>query len=143
MGRNFRLLGVLDIMSMVLLLAQFVSVFPILWSNTPEAIPANDPLWLNRYILIPQLLLIPLLALGALGHFQGKTYGLVLYYIQFPLRFPALVFTFGFVTYLDALFSQYDISRYTLAIPIFGELLRLTYSVQYHIRSHRAHLPES
>lgn len=135
MGKVFRLLGALDVVSMVLLVIQFVSVLPVLTDGLSNA---PHPLWLNRYILIPQLVLMPLLALSAAGHFQRKTYGLIVYYAQFPLRIPALVFTIGFVTYIDTWFPQHDISRYTLAAAVFGELLRLTYSIQTHIRLYRS-----
>ncbi len=139
MSKGFsRLLGVLDIISLILLVIQFVSIYPMLLTEGRAESPQTNPLWLNPYILIPQFALIPLLALSASGHFQRKTYGLIVYYIQFPLRFPALVFTIGFVTYLDMWFPLQDISRYTLAIAVFGELLRLTYSVQTHIRIHRS-----
>lgn len=137
MDKGFRLLGVLDILSMVLLVYQFVSVFPVLAGDATEG-PQSDLFWLNSVILIPQMILLPMLVGSAIGHLQRKTYGLIVYYAQFPLRFPALVFTIGFVTYLDTWFPQHDISRYTLALVVFAELLRLTYSIQTHIRIHRS-----
>jgi len=133
MDRHFKWLGILDLISLLLLIIQFAAAVPMLAEGPLDA-SRHGMLWLNQLILIPQLMLVPLLALSAMGHFQGKVYGLVVYYIQFPLRFPALVFTIGFVTFIDTWFPHIDISRYTLAVAVFGELLRLTYSIQIHRR---------
>lgn len=135
MDKYFKWLGVLDLVSLLLLVIQFASVLPLLGTGPVDA--STSQLWFNRLILVPQLVLVPLLALSAMGHLQGKIYGLIVYYIQFPLRFPALVFSIGFVTYIDKWFPQHEISRYTLAIAVFGELLRLTYSIQTHRRLRR------
>lgn len=133
MDRHFKWLGILDLISLLLLIAQFAAAVPLLAEGRLDG---SHPgmLWLNQLILVPQLTLVPLLALSALGHLQSKIYGLVVYYIQFPLRFPALVFTIGFVTFIDTWFPHTDVSRYTLAVAVFGELLRLTYSIQTHRR---------
>ncbi len=137
MDKHFKWLGILDLVSLLLLVIQFASVLPLLAAGSVDASPTSQ-LWFSRVILVPQLVLVPLLALSAMGHLQSKVYGLIVYYIQFPLRFPALVFTLGFVTYIDTWFPQHDISRYTLAVAVFGELLRLTHSIQTHRRLYRS-----
>lgn len=131
MSRVMQLFGVLDIVSVVLLLLQFIAML----ASGGKSAPAIEGI--NHLILIPQLILFPLLIVSAVGLLQQKIYGVIAYYIQFLFRFPALVFTFGFVTYVDKWFGTWDVTRYTLALAVFGELLRLTHSIQTHIHVKR------
>lgn len=138
MSKTFRVFGLLDIASVVLLAVQYVPVLPHLFGHSLT--PVNfGSLWFSYPLWIPQLILLPLLIASAIGSLRLRSYGIITYYIQFPLRFPALVFSFGFITYVDKWFVPLDVTRYTLALAIFGEFLRLTYSIQTHMRLHRHH----
>ena len=120
MKNTLRFFGLLDILTIVLLAPQIW----ILLENY-EQLQNNIAVQTISYLRI--LVFLSLFS-SATGHLLLKRFGVITYYVQFVFRFVTLIFTFGFITYLNDVFDIGGIFRITLTLAVFGEFLRAFYT---------------
>lgn len=122
------ILGMLDIVSF---LRAYKSAL-YMWDNVSAIISYNlgigdkiNAIW----IPILNLVLFLLLLASGLLLILRKRIGIIIYYIEFPLRILFAILTFGFILKLFAL--QFDSWSYKVLFAFIGllELLRLVYSI--------------
>jgi hypothetical protein len=126
MKSTLRLFALLDILSFILLSQQ---VFQILTNF--ENIPHQGP---STFRVVLLLLIYPLLLVSAFGLFRLKKFGLITYYIQFPIRLLVWVFSFGFLTLVSQYFDNPLVFDWLFRIAIILEFFRLYFTVQIHRR---------
>jgi hypothetical protein len=124
-----RFFGLLDIVSIIQTSQQVyaVCVNYSQFSDEPSKI---------RAILL--LLCYLLLFISALGLLMMKKYGIITYYIQFPIRLLVWVFSFGFITFFNQYITNADMSHWLLRLVVVMEFFRLYFTVQVHRRYFRS-----
>jgi hypothetical protein len=129
MKNTLRFFAFLDMLSFILLSEQ---VFQIL------ANIRNLPTETHSAIRIVLLLLMyPLLLVSAYYLFRIKKPGLIVFYIQFPIRLIVWVFSLGFITSLSGYFSSSLVFDWLFRIAIVLEFFRLYFTIQIHRRYFR------
>jgi len=125
MRRLLKLFALLDVVSIVFMAPQIWAV-----SVHHNEIP-NQLLSIVKVIFT--LLIFLSLFVSASGLFRFKKYGLITYYIQFPVRLVLWVFSIGFITFLPELLHQGD-QWFSLLFRIcmVAEFFRCYYTVQAH-----------
>jgi hypothetical protein len=121
MKNALRFFGLLDIVSIILITPQ---VWLILtnFSSMTRTLPL---------IAIASLRIILFISLfiSAIGLLTLRKFGTVTYYFQFLFRFVTLIFSFGFITYLNEFINNSGtILKLTLTLAVFGEFVRLYYT---------------
>jgi len=129
MKNTLRFFAFLDMLSFILLSEQVFRILANIRNLPPEAPSAI------RIILL--LLIYPLLLLSAYYLFRIKKPGLIISYIQFPIRLLVWVFSFGFITSLSAYFSSPLVFDWLFRIAIVLEFFRLYFTIQIHRRYFR------
>jgi hypothetical protein len=86
---------------------------------------------------VRSILLFPLfflILIGAYGLFFGKTFGFILYYIQFPFRLYLSVFTFGLITLLPEAMNDFEDKWpvILLKLCVMAEFIRLYLTIREH-----------
>lgn len=120
MKNLLRIFGLLDVVTIILLAPQ-------VWLLLQNINQLQDSLAI-RVISYLRIILFLSLFLSAAGHLLLKKFGVITYYIQFLFRFVTLVFTFGFITYLNDVFDYPALFKLTLTLAVFGEFLRMYYT---------------
>lgn len=120
MKNTLRFFGLLDVLTIVLLAPQIW----LLLENF-EQLQNNIAVQTISYLRI--LIFLSLFG-SAAGHLLLKRFGVITYYVQFVFRFVTLIFTFGFITYLNDVVDVSEMFRITLTLAVFGEFLRVFYT---------------
>lgn len=119
-----RFFALLDVITLYLLSTQAPDIAAALQN------PAATDLSLVRVSLT--LLVYLLLIFSAAGQFMVKKYGLIIYYVQFPLRLVVFVFSFGFLTLISQYSDSISLFEWLFRIAIVLEFFRLYFTVQVH-----------
>ncbi|WP_026897617.1 hypothetical protein [Daejeonella oryzae] len=126
MRTTLRFFAILDAGSIILLSPQIYSIL----SNLGSFPPGN----LSRIKLILLLFVFILLFFSSAGLFLMKKFGLISYYIQFPIRLIVWVFSFGFLTFISQYFSNPLIFDWLFRIAIILEFFRLYFTGKIHLK---------
>lgn len=88
---------------------------------------------LSATLMFPIFLLI---LVGAVGLWQVKKFGFILYYIQFPFRLYLWVFTLGFITLLPEALESFEDYWFDILLKVcmVGEFIRLYLTVSAHLK---------
>ncbi|TZF85887.1 hypothetical protein FW774_02110 (plasmid) [Pedobacter sp. BS3] len=124
-----RFFALLDVLSIALLSQQVFNI--IIHSNT---LVLQTPS-LIKVILLPLIYLS--LFFTAFLLFQQKRSGLIIYYIQFPVRLLVWVFSFGFITMLASLSSNPQLFGWLFRLVVILEFFRLYISIRQHGKLNR------
>ena len=115
-----RFFGFLDALSILLIAPQI-----LLLLKSFDTIPPG----VLYIISVLRIVLFLSLFVSAAGLIMLKKVGGMTYYIQFLFRFFTLIFSFGFITYLNDFFPEWQSAvRVTLTLVVFGEFLRLYFT---------------
>ena len=88
-----------------------------------------EPAWIKILITVFYISLL----ISAILLLKFNTKGLIINYIQFPIRISIFVMSFGFLVPLSRLFENYEIGIYVLSIIcIILEITRLIISIYIH-----------
>ena len=116
--------GCLDVISIALLTKQIYSIGTG-FSEIPDSL-------LSEIRIILLLLSYLLLFISATGLLTSKKYGIVAYYIHFPIRLVVWVFSFGFITLLSEYSSNPQVFDWLFRLTIVIEFFRLYFTVKIH-----------
>jgi len=123
MKSTLRFFAFLDILSFILLSQQ---VFNML-SNTQGWSTASSAMRMGVL-----LLMYPLLLLSAYALYRVRKLGLLVYYIQFPMRLFVWVFSFGFLTLISQYFDNPQVFDWLFRTAVVLEFFRLYFTFQIH-----------
>ena len=129
MKNTLRFFAFLDMLSFILLSEQVFRILATIGNLPPDALSVL------RIVLL--LLMYPLLLVSAYYLFRIKKPGLIVSYIQFPIRLMVWVFSFGFITSLSGYFSNPLVFDWLFRIAIVLEFFRLYFTIQIHRRYFR------
>jgi hypothetical protein len=124
-----QIFGCLDIISIALLTKQIYTIGTN-FSQIPDSL-------LSEIRIILLLLSYLLLFISATGLLTFKKYGLIAYYIHFPIRLLVWVFSFGFITFLSDYSSDPQVFDWLFRLTIVIEFFRLYFTVRIHRRFFR------
>jgi hypothetical protein len=119
-----RFFGLLDIISIVLMSQQIYSIcinYDHIFDQTASKIKIT--LLVLGYLL---------LFISAPGLLRFKKFGIVTYYIQFPIRLLVWIFSFGFITYINDYIADPDVSHWILRVVVMMEFFRLYFTIKIH-----------
>jgi hypothetical protein len=116
--------GLLDIVSIGLLSKQIYSI-----ATNFNTIPDST---LSEIRIILLLLSYLLLFASAAGLLTGRKYGMIAYYIQFPIRLLVWVFSFGFITFISEYATDPRVFDWSFRIAIVLEFFRLYFTIKFH-----------
>jgi hypothetical protein len=120
-----KIFALLDVISIVFMAPQ-------IWAALVHYNEIPDQL-LSILKVVFTLLIFLSLFITVIGLFRFKKYGLIAYYLQFPLRLVLWVFSIGFITFLPELFHQGDQWFSALfRICMVAEFFRCYYTIQAH-----------
>ncbi|NEU10377.1 hypothetical protein GZH53_18780 [Flavihumibacter sp. R14] len=129
MKNTLRFFAFLDMLSFLLLSEQVVHILVNIGNLPPETLSAI------RVVLL--VIMYLLLLVSAYYLVRIKKQGLIVYYIQFPMRLLVWVFSFGFITLTSQYFSNPLVFDWLFRIAIILEFFRLYYTIQIHRRYFR------
>jgi hypothetical protein len=95
------------------------------YNNIPDPTPSKIRIAL---LMLNYLLLF----VSATGLLMLRKFGLITYYIQFPLRLMAWVFSFGFLTITSEYLNIPGLSQWLLRFVVVLEFFRLYFSIRIH-----------
>ena len=124
MRNTLRFFSLLDVLSIALLSKQVFNIMINIGSLAPQTAS------LVKAILLPLIYIS--LFFTAFLLFQQKKSGLIIYYIQFPVRLLVCVFSFGFITMLASLSNNPQLFNWLFRLVIILEFLRLYLSIRIH-----------
>ncbi len=121
----FRSFVLLDCVSLVLMSMQ-------LWNTAIDfdKLPDQLSVKVQAVLMFPMFVLV---LIAAIGQFQLKKFGFILYYIQFPFRLYLWVFTLGFITLVPMALGMYNDDAWfdpMLKICFMAEFIRLYLTVK-------------
>lgn len=119
-----QLFGVLDLISIALLSKQIYSI-----ASNLDSIPDSTISEVRIALLLISYLL---LFVSAAGLLTTRTYGMIVYYIQFPIRLLVWVFSFGFITFISEYATNPSVFDWSFRIAIILEFFRLYFTVKFH-----------
>lgn len=125
MKSTLRFFAFLDILSFILLSQQ---VFSMLF-KVPHGWSTGAPSGLRVGAL---LLMYLLLLISAYTLYRIKKTGLIIYYLQFPMRLFVWVFSFGFLTLISQYFNNPQVFDWLFRAAVMLEFFRLYFTVQIH-----------
>lgn len=114
----------LDVISIVLLSPQLYQVLTRI-----DLVP-REPLSILKVVFT--VIMFILLFVSAAGLFRIRKFGLITYYVQFPMRVLIWVFSFGFLTFLSQYFSSILVFEWLFRLAFVLEFFRLFFTVQIH-----------
>ena len=119
-----RFFALLDVISIILMSQQVYSIC-INYNHIPDQTSAKikEVLLLLNYLL---------LFVSVSGFLKFKKYGLITYYIQFPIRLLVWVFSFGFITFISDYITNPDVSQWLLRLVVTMEFFRLYFTIKIH-----------
>ncbi|MRX47604.1 hypothetical protein [Pedobacter puniceum] len=120
-----RFFALLDVICLILLAQQAYTQYQSLLSN--EVLTSLEFFSRTLFLLGWCSLIFSAILLAI-----PKKAGLWLYYAQLPLRLVFFIFSFGFISLLTYIINWQIIINMLMPLIVFGELLRLYYSVQIH-----------
>lgn len=123
MKSTLRFFAFLDILSFILLSQQVFNMLSDIqsWSTASSGIRMG--------VLI---LMYPLLLLSAYSLYRIRKLGLLVYYLQFPMRLFVWVFSFGFLTLISQYFNNPQVFDWLFRIAVVLEFFRLYFTFQIH-----------
>ncbi|HCN83690.1 MAG TPA: hypothetical protein DIT07_08720 [Sphingobacteriaceae bacterium] len=119
-----RIFGFLDIVSIALLSKQIYSI-----ATNFDKIPDSKLSEIRITLLLISYLL---LFVSAAGLLTTRKYGVIAYYIQFPIRLLVWVFSFGFITFISEYTTNPYIFDWSFRIAIILEFFRLYFTIKFH-----------
>lgn len=125
-----RFFALLDIICLVLLAEQAYTQYQSLLSN--EVLTSLEFFSRTLFLLGWSSLIFSATLLAI-----PKKAGLWLYYAQIPLRLVFFIFSFGFISLVTYIINWQFVQTILMPLIVFGELLRLYYSVQIHRNYHK------
>jgi hypothetical protein len=126
LSRSFALLDLLSLVFMGMQLWQIANHYQELPNQLSEKVQA--------ILMFPMFLLV---LIGAIGLFQFKKWGFILYYIQFLFRLYLWAFSVGFITLLPMALNNFDDKWFNplLKTCFVAEFIRLYLTILMHRKS--------
>ena len=124
MLNTLRFFGLLDVLSIILMNQQVYSI-GVNYNNIPDQTPSKIRIAL---LMLNYLLLF----VSATGLLMLRKFGLITYYIRFPIRLMVWVFSFGFLTIASEYLGNPGIAQWLLRLVVVLEFFRLYFSIRIH-----------
>ena len=98
----------------------------------------SAPLWFQALEIARPLFLLSL-AFSAFGLATERRWGLILSYVQFPVRFMFVYLSFGFIARIPAFLSDKTGETPAIIAAMILEGIRLLLTITVHVRMRRRH----
>lgn len=129
----FRSFAFLDLVSLVFMAMQLWQIATHFNELGPQL-----SVKVESILMFPMFLLV---IIGAIGQFNLKKFGFVLYYIQFPFRLYLWVFSIGFITLFPEALGYYGDKWFgvLLKVCMMFEFIRLYLTIRAQLKLQQAH----